>query len=149
MSKSSKIVLGIIGAIAVIAIGFWGFNQNQAPTNKNSANGNISINANIAATIQTTLQLDRGDGTAVKLFTVKVDKDTAALAQLQKIAQENSIVLEVKTENFGSYVDSLDGLKGGTDGKYWLYSVNGKAAEVGADQYKLSEGDVAEWKFTK
>ena len=149
MKKQSKIIFGIIGAMAVIAIGFWGLNQNQASINKNSASGNINANTSTATTIQTNLQLDRGDGSVVKSFTAKLDKDSTALQQLQKITQENSIPVEIKTESFGSYVDSLDGLKGVTDSKYWLFSVNSKTAEVGADQLKLSEGDMVEWKFTK
>ena len=151
MKNTQKIILGIIGVIIVAIIGIWGFSQNPVSitNNANTSNVNVNANANKTAQIQTTLQLDRGDGSAVKLFTTKLDKDSTALAQLQKAAADNNIAIEIKTESFGSYVDSLDGLKGGTDGKYWMYSVNGKTAEVGADQYKLAEGDVAEWKFTK
>ena len=151
MKNTQKIILGIIGVIIVAIIGIWGFSQNPVSitNNANTSNVNVNANANKTAQIQTTLQLDRGDGSAVKLFTTKLDKDSTALTQLQKAAADNNIAIEIKTESFGSYVDSLDGLKGGTDGKYWMYSVNGKTAEVGADQYKLAEGDVAEWKFTK
>lgn len=155
MKNTKKVILGIIGIIIITVIGVWGFNQNKASIANN--NQNISINQNTnsdavnnqEATIQTSLQIDRQDGSTVKVFSVKMEKDSTALAQLQKAAADNNIAIEVKTESFGSYVDSLDGLKGGTDGKYWMYSVNGKTAEVGADQYKLAEGDVAEWRFTK
>lgn len=146
MKNTQKIILGIIGVIIIAIIGIWGFGQNNAPA-VNSSNQNININQETA--IQTSLQIDRQDGSTVKVFSVKMEKDSTALAQLQKAAADNNIAIEIKTESFGSYVDSLDGLKGGTDGKYWMYSVNGKTAEVGADQYKLAEGDVVEWKFTK
>ncbi len=151
MKNTQKIILGIIGAIIIIGIGIWGFSQNPASVtnNTNVSSANINANANSAAQIQTSLQIDRQNGSTVKVFSVKMEKDSTALAQLQKAAADNNIPLEIKTESFGSYVDSLDGLKGGTDGKYWMYSVNGKTAEVGADQYKLAEGDVVEWKFNK
>ncbi|TAN57156.1 DUF4430 domain-containing protein [Patescibacteria group bacterium] len=151
MKNAQKIILGIIGIIIVAVIGIWGLTQNPASVtnNTNVSSANINANANSAAQIQTSLQIDRQDSSTVKVFSVKMEKDSTALAQLQKVAADNNIPLEIKTESFGSYVDSLDGLKGGTDGKYWMYSVNGKTAEVGADQYKLAEGDVAEWKFTK
>lgn len=152
MKNTQKIILGIIGVIIIAIIGVWGFlpagrqgSQNKAPI----ANNNKNISINQKTTIQTSLQIDRQDGSTVKVFSVKMEKDSIALAQLQKAAADNNIAIEIKTESFGSYVDSLDGLKGGTDGKYWMYSVNGKTAEVGADQYKLAEGDVVEWKFTK
>lgn len=163
MKNTQKITLGIIGVIIIAIIGVWGFNQTSSsqkifgpggmPTDEyNRAKTNQNTNANSAnqeTTIQTSLQIDRQDGSTVKVFGVKMEKDSTALSQLQKAAVDNNITIEVKTSDFGSYVDSLDGLKGGTDGKYWLYSVNGKEAAVGADQYKLAEGDVAEWKFTK
>lgn len=154
MKNTQKIILGIIGVIIVAIIGVWGFGQNRAPITNNNQNISINKNANAGAVnqdakIQTSLQIDRQDGSTVKVFSVKMEKDSTALAQLQKAAVDNAIVIDIKTSDFGSYVDMLDGLKGGTDEKYWLYSVNGKEAAVGADQYKLAEGDVAEWKFTK
>lgn len=154
MKNQSKIILGIIGIVIVAIIGVWGFGQNRAPITNNNQNISINKNANAGAVnqdakIQTSLQIDRQDGSTVKVFSVKMEKDSTALAQLQKAAVDNAIVIDIKTSDFGSYVDMLDGLEGGTDGKYWLYSVNGKEAAVGADQYKLAEGDVAEWKFTK
>ena len=155
MKNTQKIILGIIGVIIVAIIGVWGFGQNKSSVVNNNQNISINQNTNSGAinnqetAIQTSLQIDRQDGSTVKVFSVKMEKDSTALAQLQKAAADNNIAIEIKTSDFGSYVDSLDGLKGGTDGKYWMYSVNGKTAEVGADQYKLAEGDVAEWKFTK
>ena len=153
MKNQLKIIIGITGVIIVAVIGVWGFlpagrqgSQNNAPV-VNSSNQNINTNQETA--IQTSLQIDRQDGSTVKVFSVKMEKDSTALVQLQKTAAGNDIVIDVKTSDFGSYVDMLDGLKGGTDNKYWMYSVNGKEASVGADQYKLSEGDVAEWKYTK
>lgn len=160
MKNTKKIILGVIGVIIIAIIGVWGFSEispigpggmlkdeyNRAELNQNGNSGAVS---NQETAIQTSLQIDRQDGSTVKVFSVKMEKDSTALAQLQKAAVDNNIIIEVKTESFGSYVDSLDGLKGGTDGKYWLYSVNGKEAAVGADQYKLAEGDVAEWRFTK
>jgi len=162
MKNTQKIILGIIGVIIIAVIGILAFlpvgrNGGQNKSSIVNNNQNISINQNTnsgavnnqEATIQTSLQIDRQDGSTVKVFSVKMEKDSTALGQLQKAAGDNNIPLEIKTESFGSYVDSLDGLKGGTDGKYWMYSVNGKEASVGADQYKLTEGDVAEWRFTK
>ena len=160
MKNTQKIILGIIGAAIIAIIGIWGFSEispigpggmpkdeyNRAELNQNA---NFGAANNQEITIQTSLQIDRQDGSTVKVFSVKMEKDSTSLGQLQKAAWDNNIPLEIKTESFGAYVDSLDGLKGGTDGKYWMYSVNGKEASVGADQYKLAEGDVAEWRFTK
>ncbi len=48
--------------------------------------------------------------------------------------------------SFGTYVKGIDGLMAGaTSG--WLYDVNDKSAEVGADSYKLKSGDVVVFRF--
>ena len=52
-----------------------------------------------------------------------------------------------KDSDYGPYVDSINGLVGGTDGKYWAFYVNGQMSPVGADAYKTKNGDKIEWKF--
>ena len=53
----------------------------------------------------------------------------------------------IKDSSYGPYVDSINGLVGGTDGKYWAFYVNGKLAEVGANAYITQSADQIEWKF--
>ncbi len=52
-----------------------------------------------------------------------------------------------KDSSYGPYVDSINGVQGGTDGKYWAFYVNGTMAQVGADAYTTKTGDKIEWKF--
>lgn len=52
-----------------------------------------------------------------------------------------------KQSSFGEYVDEINGIKGGTDNKYWIFYVNGKMAEVGASDYVTKSLDTIEWKF--
>ena len=56
---------------------------------------------------------------------------------------------DVKTKDsaYGPYVDSINGVAGGTDGKYWAFYVNGQLAQVGADAYTTQNGDNVEWKL--
>lgn len=69
----------------------------------------------------------------------------SALEQLQAV---NDSVVVVESE-LGSYVDSINGLSGGSDGKYWSFYVDGEMAQVGAGQYQPKGGEVIEWKFQK
>lgn len=62
------------------------------------------------------------------------------------LLNENADV-ETKDSSYGPYVDSIGGIKGGTDGKYWTFYINGEAAAVGAGAYITKEGDMIEWKF--
>jgi len=52
-----------------------------------------------------------------------------------------------KQSSLGEYVDEINGIKGGTDNKYWIFYVNGKMAEVGSDVYVTKSTDRIEWKF--
>ncbi|AHA06546.1 cell wall anchor protein [Bacillus toyonensis] len=66
-----------------------------------------------------------------------------ALSLLQKVMGDK---VEAETMSFGTYVKGIDGLMAGaTSG--WLYDVNDKSAEVGADSYKLKSGDVVVFRF--
>ncbi|NCS32434.1 DUF4430 domain-containing protein [bacterium] len=52
-----------------------------------------------------------------------------------------------KDSSFGEYVDSINGIAGGTDNKYWLFYVNDKPATMGAADYITSSSDIIEWRF--
>lgn len=55
--------------------------------------------------------------------------------------------VETKSSSMGDYVDSINGIKGGTEGKYWLFYVNGEMPTLVADQYITATGDSVEWKL--
>lgn len=55
--------------------------------------------------------------------------------------------VEIKEYSFGKLVESIEGIKNGTNDKYWLFYVNGEEAKVGASDYKLKPTDKVEWKF--
>lgn len=64
---------------------------------------------------------------------------------LQLLKEQASI--ETKDSSYGVYVDAINGVKSGTDGKYWTFYVNGAMATNGADAYQTQGGEVIEWKF--
>ncbi|MGR6003888.1 DUF4430 domain-containing protein [Bacillus cereus] len=66
-----------------------------------------------------------------------------ALSLPQKVMGDK---VESETMSFGTYVKGIDGLMAGATSA-WLYDVNDKSAEVGADSYKLKSGDVVVFRF--
>ncbi|PGW42778.1 DUF4430 domain-containing protein [Bacillus thuringiensis] len=66
-----------------------------------------------------------------------------ALSLLKKVMGDK---VESETMSFGTYVKGIDGLMAGATSA-WLYDVNDKSAEVGADSYKLKSGDVVVFRF--
>ena len=73
--------------------------------------------------------------------------------------QDGKTVLEVleehaetvETEGSGSelLVTSINGISGGTEGRYWLYYVNEKAGLIAASRMTTVEGDSIEWLFAR
>lgn len=69
----------------------------------------------------------------------------SALDQLM-ILNDSVVVID---SEYGKYVDSINQLVGGSDGKYWSFYIDGELAELGADAYQPTGGEVIEWKFQK
>jgi hypothetical protein len=63
-----------------------------------------------------------------------------------ELLQAHATVI-TKDSSYGPYVDSINGVAGGTDGKYWAFYVHGELAQVGAGAYTTKNGDNFEWKF--
>ena len=57
--------------------------------------------------------------------------------------------LEIKDSSLGKMVEAIYNLKNGTENRYWMYSVNGSLAAIGADSYKCTDTEVVEWRFSK
>lgn len=48
----------------------------------------------------------------------------------------------------GYFVEEINGIKNDPQtGKYWIYYVNNKSAQVGISNYIINRGDVIEWKY--
>jgi hypothetical protein len=70
------------------------------------------------------------------------------ITSLAQLKEEASDVITTKSK-YGELVESIEGHKGGTDGKYWSFYVNGEMAQVGAGDYIQQKGDLITWKFQK
>lgn len=72
-----------------------------------------------------------------------------AFSALQKLAERYTIPLVYDPPaDMGVFVRSIDGVDNGTDGRYWVYEINGRQVPVAADKSFLTPGDVLLWKFT-
>lgn len=58
--------------------------------------------------------------------------------------------IEIEYNNnysYGVFIESINGIKNGDDGKYWQYYINNTLGDVAADKKILKEGDNVEWRF--
>ncbi|MBL0386136.1 S-layer homology domain-containing protein [Tumebacillus sp. ITR2] len=81
--------------------------------------------------------------------TVQMDKPTV-LGALVDIAAKDSIDYTATTSQFGTYVNKINGVGEKTinNNTAWLFWVNGKSVDVGADQAELHDGDEVVWGFS-
>jgi hypothetical protein len=68
----------------------------------------------------------------------------SALEALQTAARGAEFYVHVQETSFGPFVDQI-GFYAATGGSGWVYKVNGASPPVGADQYRLEDGDSVLW----
>jgi len=92
--------------------------------------------------------INKGDGSPVRYNIDDVPADATVFSLLNKLAQENHFAI-TKTDypGMGVLVNSIAGLKGGTDNKWWQYWINGVLGDVAADKKPVHKGDKVIWKF--
>jgi len=67
---------------------------------------------------------------------------------LEKLAQRENFKIEFTIyEGTGALVESIDGVRNGTDNKYWQYWLNEELPMTAADKKEIKGGDKVEWKF--
>ncbi len=69
----------------------------------------------------------------------------SSLDQLKKVA--NGLVTQ--QSEYGEYVDAMEGNKGGENGYYWSFYVDGAMSSVGAGSYVQQGGEEIVWKYQK
>jgi hypothetical protein len=92
-------------------------------------------------------------------FTVRFSRPGATTAWAKPVSyqgQEGKSALELlkshvrittQQSSYGEYVNTINGVQSGTDGKYWALYVNGKQTPIAAGNYITQAGDTVEWKF--
>ena len=131
--------MGKILSLILIAVVFSGCNVGN-----NSAVVQTPV-VSVESQIKATLVLDFG-GEEVSTFS-GISAENAYEA-LVLATTENDISLSSKQYDFGILVESIGDKKNSKD-LAWIYYVNGKSPDVGADKYELKNGDVVEWKYQK
>ena len=79
-------------------------------------------------------------------YKVPVVSGDTALSVLKKTADQNNFAIETQSFDFGAFVSSIGGIKP-VGNQYWAFYYNGKYAEVGASDQKVSSGDTTFWQL--
>lgn len=116
----------------------------------------LAVGTTLLWTSTPTSQTNSGSGRviiAVETHTATYDispGDTALDALLYLDSRDPDVSLRTKDYvGLGTLVTAMYGRENGTENKYWQYRVDGSDPGVGADSYRLSNGDVVEWRFAE
>lgn len=95
------------------------------------------------------LLIDTGD-TLLGYNDIDIEDGDTVASVLSKLADggKNFSFTSQTYEGLGIFIDSINGVKGGDNNKYWQYWVNNQYGQIAADQYELKGGDVIMWKLT-
>ncbi len=74
---------------------------------------------------------------------------TTALDLLKRLSLQQNMPIQTKQYDFGTLVESVNGVKNGDNNSYWLYYVNDQQPTVSMDSYVVKPGDVIEMRFEK
>lgn len=94
------------------------------------------------AVANTTAKSDQAKVESATIVEFKAVKNRTVLDQLKDKAK-----VVTKDSQYGQYVDSVNGMQGGTNNKYWTFYVNGQMANIGAGEYRTKGGETITWKF--
>ena len=91
--------------------------------------------------------INKGDGN-IKQYELEVFQNSTVFSLLEELAEKENLIIESSSyPEMGVFVESIDGLKGGADNKWWQYWINEVLGEVAADKKEAKAEDVIEWKF--
>ncbi|SHH22999.1 S-layer homology domain-containing protein [Tepidibacter thalassicus] len=85
-------------------------------------------------------------GYIIRKTKVEIEENDTVLDITKRILNKNSIDYDIS----GGFVESIDGLANGDKGAKsgWLYNVDGKTPDVGADSIEVRKGQKIEWYYT-
>jgi len=146
--KIAVIILGIaiIGALILI--------QNEYSLTKKEIDGLIKnqfvdfqYQKRKAVQEETVYIINKGNED-VLYYEIVPSEDSTVFSLLEELSQrENFEVESTLYEGMGVFVESIDGVRNGTQDKYWQYWVNNELPQVASDKMQIKKNDVIEWRF--
>jgi|GEM_PF-1389088 len=111
----------------------------------NAANNKSKFDSSVAKIIPSS-------GVIMSTVKVAVKSGDSVLDITKRIVKKKNISISVQSQtSVGTpYVQGIAGMfeKDGGSKSGWIYKVNGKKPDKGADEYSVKKGDRIEWKYT-
>ena len=136
LHRSLAVILALVLALVLASCGS---DDGDEPPGQAAPAASTQATETELAADGTAVLVTTGCGKQVVLGKTEVDSGLTAMQALDSVA-------DVDTDQGGKFVTAIEGVDQ-NEGKeqYWLFYVNGVAAEKGAAEITLEEGDVEWW----
>ena len=151
----SKLDLKLTGIIlGILVVGVIYLIKEECALTEKEINNSVRLEAvNGERVLEQAIQkrvsciIDRGDGN-VSLYQTIPSESLTVFSLLEKLAQRENFKIEFTIyEGTGVLIENIDGIRNGTDNKYWQYWLNEELPMIAADKKEIKGGDKVEWKF--
>jgi hypothetical protein len=142
----------VVALVLVNLVAWGGYNYMQEETTKEYIDRIVYqqpevLIANVSVTIDYNgVEENATKNTNATTYNVTVTNDTSAYAATLKAGKSNFEVGVTWNDQFGAYINSIDGIDAEGD-YYWALYYNGEYALLGAVDLILIEGDSITWKY--
>lgn len=83
-------------------------------------------------------------------FTIPIIENDTAFSILERTAQNNSFMIKYKVYgDLGAFIECINGICNGENGKYWMLYYNNELSPVGASLLKIKNNNINSWRFEK
>ncbi len=143
--KIVSIIFLVVFSLAIAGGGIYFLTQQSAQLLNKEGADDSALKATLAAK---DIIYKINNGQEEKIFVLDLTASSTVFSVLEDLGNKEGIAITFKTyPEMGVLVESIGGVKGGEDNKYWQYWVNDILGEVAADKKFLKTGDRVEWKF--
>ncbi len=160
MKKNQKILIILFFSVLLILFSYLFLNKNgkntklytnenivtdnltEIPEDKNIENIEIKKDIEVIDEKELNFELKVFDKLYISNFK-EGDTLEVAMGRLDKEREDFSFMVS-KHSSLGSFVEEINNIRGRM-GKYYIYYINGKSADVGISKYILKEGDIINW----
>lgn len=138
MKLKLKLKLGLVVAASLALVACGDTNQTAVNESHSDASSEMTVTSSAAETVSVSINVqEEGEDLPDANKEIKVESGETLLEAMEKTYDING------KEGFISAIEGHE--QDDKAGKYWLYTINGEQAMVGAADYILEDGDTIVW----
>ncbi len=142
--KTKLILIGAVSAVVITTAFAYTYRESPAPQTVSVFSG-VATGSTSSPQATSLATFKVGD----KTYPLDIAPNKTVIDAMRALASTGDFTFTTREyPGLGTFVDSINGQKGGS-GMYWILYVNGATSANGVSATTLETGDVIEWKYEK